>query len=65
VLSAAGVEPDPQFYARLYVGLYHEALGNNKGALEHIAIAAEDRYAGGGYMHMVARVHLRLLGKRP
>jgi lipoprotein NlpI len=65
VLSAAGVEPDPQFYAQLYVGLYYEALGNNKGALEHIAIAADDRYASGGYMHMVARVHLRLLRNRP
>jgi lipoprotein NlpI len=65
VLSAAGVEPGPQFYAQLYVGLYQEAIGNKQGALEHIAIAAEDRYAGGGYMHMVARVHLRLLRNRP
>jgi hypothetical protein len=31
-------------------------------ALEHITIAASDRFAAsGGYMHMVARVHLRSL----
>ena len=65
VVAAAGVEPEPQFYAQLYVGLYQEALGNKDGALEHIAVAAHDRYAGGGYMHMVARVHLTLLRSRP
>ena len=31
-------------------------------ALEHITIAAADRFdPHGGYMHMVARVHLRSL----
>ena len=62
VMAAAGSQPNAQFYAHLYVGLYHEALGNEEGAREHIAAAAERRYAGGGYMHMVARVHLALLG---
>ena len=60
VLSAAGSQPDAQFYGHLYVGLYFEALGMKDRALEHIRIAAADRFEPhGGYMHMVARVHLR------
>ena len=59
VLSAAGGAPDGQFFAHLYLGLYFEALGMRDRALEHITIAASDRFArAGGYMHMVARVHL-------
>jgi len=66
VLSAAGSQPDAQFYGHLYVGLYFEALGMKARALEHITIAAADRFArGGGYMHMVARVHLRWLMSKP
>ena len=61
VLAAAGNSAEAQFFGHLYVGLYHEALGDAKQALEHIAKAAEDRYSVGGYMHMVARVHLALL----
>jgi len=62
VLSAAGIEPDAQFFGHLYLGLYFEALGMKDRAREHITIAAADRFArGGGYMHMVARVHLRSL----
>jgi lipoprotein NlpI len=62
VLAAAGSEPSSQFYGRLYVGLYSEALGRKDAALEHIRAAAADRYAAvGGYMHMVARVHLGVL----
>ena len=39
-----------------------EAIGMTPRALEHITIAAADRFArAGGYMHMVARVHLRSL----
>ena len=67
VLSAAGSQPDAQFYGHLYLGLYFEALGMKERALEHITIAADDRFErSGGYMHMVARVHLRSLvsGKR-
>jgi lipoprotein NlpI len=64
VLEAAGDRPQGQLYAHLYVGLYSEATGNAKAALEHITIAAGDRYASAGYMAMVARVHLSLLQKR-
>ena len=62
VMVAAGDEPSGQFYAHLYVGLYFGALGQEAEALEHIQAAAADRYARvGGYMHMVARVHLGIL----
>ena len=65
VLSAAGSQSDGQFYAHLYLGLYFEALGMKDRALEHIKIAAADRFErDGGYMHMVARVHLRSLTAR-
>ena len=47
------------FFAHLYVGLYHEALGNAAAARVHLEAAADERYApAGGYMHMVARVHV-------
>ena len=59
VLKAAGSAPLAQFYAHLYIGLYSEALGRKDLALKHIKEAASDRYAGGGYMHMVAMVHLK------
>ena len=62
VLSAAGTQLSGQFYAELYVGLYYEAEGNKRLAQQHIAAAAADRFASaGGYMHMVARVHLGIL----
>lgn len=62
VLAAAGRDTQATFYAHLYLGLYHEALRQDAAALEHIEAAAADRYAAvGGYMHMVARVHLGLL----
>lgn len=65
ILSAAGDRPDAQFYGQLYVGLYLEALGMKEQALEHIRSAAADRFERyGGYMHMVARVHLRSLVAR-
>ena len=60
VMKAAGADPSAQFFARLYVGLYFEAQGMTARALEHIKIAAADRFEReGGYMHMVARVHAR------
>ena len=60
VLSAAGSQPAALFYGHLYVGLYFEAQGMTARALEHIRIAAADRFEReGGYMHMVARVHAR------
>jgi len=61
VLAAAGQGSLAQFYARLYVGLYYEALGNARLAREHITAAAADQFAVGGYMHTVAKVHLRIL----
>lgn len=65
ILAAAGDRPEAQFYGQLYVGLYLDASGMKERALEHIRIAAADRFAGhGGYMHMVARVHLRSLTSR-
>src|SRR5262245_33519360 len=65
VLAAAGRDPSAQFYAELYVGLYGDATGRKDLALEHITAAAADRFASvGGYMHMVARVHLASL-RRP
>lgn len=60
VLAAAGGRPESEFYAHLYVGLYFEALGDARRALEHMAAAADDRYAVGGYMHRVARIHVRI-----
>ena len=65
VLSAAGSQPRAQFYGHLYLGLYFEALGMKERARQHIMIAADDRFEPhGGYMHMVARVHLRSLTVR-
>ena len=65
ILPAAGDRPSAQFYAHLYLGLYHEAQGQADEALEHIRTAADGRYSrAGGYMHMVAAVHLRVLEGR-
>lgn len=62
VLTAAGTQLRGQFYAELYVGLYYEALGNKRLAQQHIAAAADNRFAtAGGYMHTVAKVHLGIL----
>jgi lipoprotein NlpI len=63
VIASAGNRPSAEFYGHLYVGLYFDALGMRDRALEHIKIAAADRFAqSGGYMHMVARLHLRARG---
>jgi lipoprotein NlpI len=64
VMAAAGGRPESQFYAHLYVGLYAEALGDKSLALEHIKAAADDRFATGGYMHAVAKVHLDILQRQ-
>jgi lipoprotein NlpI len=62
VMTAAGSRPEGQFYGHLYVGLYLEAVGNKGGALGHLQAAADRRFAAvGGYMHMVAGVHLSVL----
>jgi lipoprotein NlpI len=60
VTEAAGNDAEAQFYAHLYVGLYLESLGRHPDALPHLRLAAQDRYAAGGYMHTVARVHVAL-----
>jgi lipoprotein NlpI len=57
VLAAAGDSLSAQFYAELYVGLYYEATGDPTRALEHLKLAASDRFRIGGYMHTVARLH--------
>jgi outer membrane protein assembly factor BamB len=62
VLTAAGDEPEALFFAHFYLGLYFEALGDRRRALEHITEAASDKYKqAGGYMNAVARVHLGIL----
>jgi lipoprotein NlpI len=61
VLGAAGTRTQPRFYALLYAGLYAEAIGNEAKALEYLRAAAHPQFAdAGGYMHMVARVHVDL-----
>jgi lipoprotein NlpI len=52
------------FYAHLYLGLYYDAAGDTKKALEHLGLAAEDQGIG-GYMGDVARVHRQLLLQKP
>ena len=60
VITASGANTAAQFYAHLYVGLYLEATGDAAAGIDHIKQAASPRYASaGGYMHDVARVHLR------
>ena len=51
------------FYAHLYLGLYYDATGDTKKALEHLEQAAEDQGIG-RYMGDVARVHRQLLSKK-
>lgn len=53
-----------KFYADLYVGLYHEALGRDEESLRLIAQAAENPTAKDSYMGDVARVHVMLRKKK-
>jgi lipoprotein NlpI len=50
------------FYAHLYLGLYYDATGDKKKALEHMSEAA-GKYYDGNYMGDVARVHEQVLQK--
>jgi lipoprotein NlpI len=50
------------FYAHLYLGLYSDATGDKKQALEHLTAAAH-KYHTDDYMGDVARVHEGLLLK--
>lgn len=49
------------FYAHLYLGLYFDALGDKRTALEHMSLAGGKYRLG--YMGDVAHVHAELLGK--
>lgn len=48
------------FYTHLYVGLYHEAMGQPDRARRHIRFAVKE-YPSPHYMGDVARVHLQLV----
>jgi lipoprotein NlpI len=50
------------FYAHLYLGIYHDVLGEKKKAIEHLALAS-GKYKIGHYMGEVARVHHEVLTK--
>jgi lipoprotein NlpI len=64
VLASGGDGGSPRFFAELYVGLYYDATGDQKRAIEHLRNAAADRYASaGGYMHRAAQLHPLLLKK--
>ena len=52
------------FYAHLYLGLYFEAVGDSKQTREHIQKAATG-FKADHYMGDVARVHAKVLGKKP
>jgi lipoprotein NlpI len=62
--GAPRARTNQMFYAHLYLGLYHEALGEKDAAREHIfkaaAIPDTDHYMGD-----VARAHARVLRARP
>lgn len=51
-----------RFYAHLYLGLHHEALGHAELAAKHLRLAATT-HASRGYMGDVARMHAKLLRK--
>ena len=58
VLASASLDIE-QFYANLYVGLYLEATGDRARALECLTRAASEPLRSyGGFMNVVARVHL-------
>ena len=58
ILKLPSTDPSARFFAELYVGLYFDASGDRTRAIEHLRIAADERYASaGGYMHRVAQLH--------
>ena len=69
VIAAAQSAPqktragEPLFYAHLYLGLYFEALGDEKRAREYILKAATQA-KDNGYMGDVARIHAERVKKR-
>jgi lipoprotein NlpI len=65
VMSAGSTSLSGQFYANLYLGLYYEATGDANRARAALETAASERFrSSGGYMHMVARVHVARLAAR-
>ncbi|MBM3996294.1 MAG: tetratricopeptide repeat protein [Planctomycetes bacterium] len=64
--NAGEVSPEDRnkrlFYAHLYVGIYHDLLGDKKKAFEHVNQAAE-KHRIGHYMWDVARIHRDILAK--
>ena len=55
---------DQRCYAHLYLGLYHEALGDAAKAKDHLMKAAGE-YKMNHYMGRVAQVHVKLRGWVP
>jgi len=53
-----------EFYARLYLGLYHELHGRHDAAVNSLR-EAEKLAQSGGYMGEVAKIHLQWLEKNP
>lgn len=62
-IGGAAQQDNQLFYAHLYLGLYFEAMGDNKSAREHILKAATD-FKAEHYMGDVARVHAQVLRKQ-
>lgn len=61
-LVAAAWMPIMEFYAHLYAGLYLEAIGQADAARPHLVRAAAAEYRDfGGFMNVVAQVHLARL----
>ena len=58
----AGLRKEQRFYAHLYLGLYFDAVGDQRKALEHLSLA-EDKYRIGHYMGDVAHIHAEKLRK--
>ncbi len=56
--AASSRQQDAVFFAHLYLGLYHEALGQPAEAREHIELAATT-HGRAHYMGRVARLHAR------
>jgi tetratricopeptide (TPR) repeat protein len=55
-----------QFYAYLYGGLVREVAGDRAGAIEYLTQATSEFYReDGGFMNVVARVHLARLQSTP
>jgi lipoprotein NlpI len=58
---SAALRKQQLFYAHLYLGLYYDALGDKRNALDHLRLASGEYRLG--YMGDVAHVHAELLAK--